>query len=638
MDFDALVLSRIQFGFTIAFHVTFASISIGLAGFLVLLEGLWLRRADDTYQRLYIHWAKVFALVVVFGVISGVVLSYQFGTNWSGFVQATANVLGPLFGYEVLTAFFLQASFLGIMLFGWRLVGPALHFIATCMVAAGTIMSAFWVLAANSWMQSPAGYELRDGVFHATDWIAVIFNPTMPFRFVHTILAAYAATAFILAGVSAYQVLKSRAAKDAAVLLRIALIAAAVLVPVQFIAGHEHGLSVARTQPAKHAAITGHWNSHDTAAPLVLFAWPDQERQTNTSEVTIPEIGSLLATGTWNGPITGLLEWPKQDQPNVAVVFWAFRVMVASGLVMLAVALLCVWPAWRGTLARRRVVLWLLVAMIPAGIVAMLAGWITAEAGRQPFSVYGLLRTSQSVSPVGTRDVIFSLTLFAVTYVTLFGAGLGYLARLATRGASGTPASQSAAATRKKPRKQKPQKTPKTKRASLTSRLLPRRRGQSGEKADAKSGKKPGKSKPEAAVPPDAAPPPAPKPARRTRKKGGTLASRILSRRGQSTPDKAPPPPAEEPRSAPREPELPELERPGTDEILPEQAAPEQTLPDLAVHTPVAESTEPDPPPADAEEAEAPDTDGEPPEAPRFRPYGPPGTSRSTEEDDNGNS
>jgi cytochrome d ubiquinol oxidase subunit I len=439
MDFDALLLSRLQFAFTISFHIIFPSISIGLASFLALLEGLWLRTSDQRYRRLYEFWVKLFAIAFALGVVSGVAMSYQFGTNWSRFAEATGNVLGPLLGYEVLSAFFLEASFLGIMLFGWRLVGPGLHFVATCVVAVGTLISAFWILSANSWMHTPAGFELRDGIFYATDWLEIIFNPSFPYRLAHMVLAAYITTAFLIAGTAAWLLIRRRAQSDAVMMLKMSLGLAAILVPLQIFAGHEHGLSVYRMQPAKHAAIEGHWQSYEGHAPLILFAWPDQETETNLHEFSIPEIGSLLATGSADGTVFGLLEWPREDRPNVAIVFWSFRIMVGIGIIMLLLAPLGAWAAWRGWMARSRILLWPFVLMAPSGIVAVLAGWITAEAGRQPFTVYGLMRTSESVSPVATEQVATSLGLFVFVYLIVFTAGTYYMAKIAAAGPPGAP-------------------------------------------------------------------------------------------------------------------------------------------------------------------------------------------------------
>ena len=434
MELDALLLSRLQFAFTISFHIIFPAFTIGLASYLAVLEGLWLRSGDDKFQRLYDFWVKIFAISFALGVVSGVVMSYQFGTNWSRFSQATGNVLGPLLGYEVLTAFFLEASFLGIMLFGRHLVGPGLHFLATCVVAVGTLISAFWILAANSWMQHPTGHELRDGVFYVVDWWQVIFSPTFPYRFIHMVLAAYLTTAFVVAGVAGYLMLRKRALEESRTMLKMALGLIAVLAPVQLVAGHEHGLSVYRTQPVKLAAIEGHWETWQGKAPLILFGWPDEKTQSNLYEVKIPDIGSLVVTGDADGVITGLKEWPAEDRPNVALVFWSFRIMVGLGLLMILYGLFGAWAAWFARIEKMRWFQALLVPMLPSGFIAVLAGWITAEAGRQPWTVYGLMRTADSLSPISGEQVALSFSVFILVYAVVFTAGVIYIGRIAMAG------------------------------------------------------------------------------------------------------------------------------------------------------------------------------------------------------------
>ena len=434
MELDALLLARLQFAFTISFHIIFPAFTIGLASYLAVLEGLWLRTGNDKFIRLYEYWVKIFAISFALGVVSGIVMSYQFGTNWSRFSELAGNVIGPLLGYEVLTAFFLEASFLGIMLFGRGLVGPGLHFIATCIVAVGTLISAFWILAANSWMQFPTGHELRDGVFYVVDWWAVVFSPTFPYRLVHMVLASYLTTAFVVVGVAAYLMLRRRALEESLTMLRMGLGLIAILAPLQLVAGHEHGLSVYDTQPSKFAAIEGHWQSYQGKAPLILFAWPDQENQRNLYEIKIPEIGSFVATGSWNGAITGLLEFPPEDRPNVAIVFWAFRIMVGVGMAMILFGLVGGLAAWTGWIGRMRWFYPFLVLMLPSGFVAVLAGWIVAEVGRQPYTVYGLLRTADSVSPVSAEQVALSLLVFIIVYAIVFTAGVFYIWRIAAQG------------------------------------------------------------------------------------------------------------------------------------------------------------------------------------------------------------
>ncbi len=479
MEWDALTLSRLQFAFTISFHIIFPSFSIGLASYLAVLEGLWLRSGNDKYLRLYDYWVKIFAITFAMGVVSGIVMSYQFGTNWSAFSQATGNILGPLLGYEVLTAFFLEASFLGIMLFGRHLVGPGLHFIATCIVALGTLVSAFWILAANSWMQYPVGYELRDGVFYATDWLAIIFSPTFPYRLVHMVIAAYLTTAFVVAGVAAILLLRRRALEESATMLKMAFGLIAILAPLQLVAGHEHGLSVYDTQPSKLAAMEGHWETWEGSAPLILFAWPDEASETNLYEIKIPEIGSWIVTGDWDGAITGLKEFAPEDRPNVPLVFWSFRVMVGIGFLMILYGLVGAWASWTGLMERMRTLQVLVVPMLPAGFIAVLAGWITAEAGRQPYTVYGLLRTSESVSPIAAEQVAASLLMFVAVYAVIFPAGVFYMGRIAVEGPVSSkkparkkkPASRKEPARKKAPAKAKSRKTSAKKRTRLSAKL-----------------------------------------------------------------------------------------------------------------------------------------------------------------------
>jgi cytochrome bd ubiquinol oxidase subunit I len=433
-DLDMVLLARIQFAFTIAFHIIFPSFTIGLASYLSVIEGLWLRTGKPVYRELYQFWVKIFAVSFGMGVVSGVVLSFQLGTNWSEFSSATGNVLGPLLGYEVLTAFFLEASFLGIMLFGWNKVGPRLHFAATCIVAVGTLISAFWILAANSWMQTPAGYELRDGVFYATSWVEVIFNPSFPYRFTHMVLAAYLTTSLVVASVAALHLLRGTQPQHARVMMKMAMGFLAIVVPLQIIAGHEHGVNVHEQQPIKLAAMEGHWESHDRDAPLVLFGLPNQRGERNDYMLAVPKIGSLLVTGSFDGAIKGLKEWPAEDRPPVAWVFWAFRVMFAIGILMLFIGWVGSWLIWRDALERQRWFLQLCFLSGPLGFIAVISGWIVAEVGRQPWTVYGLLRTVDSVSPVTLAAVGTSLIVFVFVYSIVFTAGSWYLFKLAWAG------------------------------------------------------------------------------------------------------------------------------------------------------------------------------------------------------------
>jgi cytochrome d ubiquinol oxidase subunit I len=433
MDIDALTLARLQFAFTVSFHIIFPAISIGLASYLAVLEGLWLFTGRAVFLDLFNYWKKIFAVAFGMGVVSGIVMSYQFGTNWSVFSDKAGPVIGPLMGYEVLTAFFLEAGFLGVMLFGLSRVGPRLHFLATLMVALGTFISAFWILSVNSWMQTPAGYALNDvGQFVPADWVAIIFNPSFPYRLVHMLLAAYLSTAFIVGGTGALHLLRDPTLPASRLMFSMAMWMAALVAPLQIVAGDSHGLNTLEHQPAKVAAMEGHFETH-AGAPLILFGWPDMEQERTRYAVEVPRLGSLILTHDWNGTVRGLKEWPREDRPNATIVFWSFRVMVGAGLAMLAVGL------WSVALRARKRLYdqpWLLrtsVALTPVGIVAVLAGWITTEVGRQPYTVYGLLRTAESASPIDAAAVGASLAAFAVVYFAVFGAGAFYMLRLMSK-------------------------------------------------------------------------------------------------------------------------------------------------------------------------------------------------------------
>jgi cytochrome bd ubiquinol oxidase subunit I len=426
---DMLFLARAQFAFTVAFHIIFPAFTIGLASYLAMLEGLWLRTGRDVYLNLYRYWVKIFAISFGMGVVSGVVMSYQFGTNWSLFSEKVGNVLGPLLGYEVMTAFFLEASFLAIMLFGWNKVGRRLHFISTCTVAGGTLISAFWILAANSWMHTPAGYEIRNNIFYATDWLAVIFNPSFPYRLLHMVFAAYLTTAFVVIGVACFQILRSMKTEATVVMLKMGVLFIAIVVPIQLLIGHEHGINVHEQQPIKLAAMEGHWETHQ-GAPLIMFAIPDQEQETNHYELAIPKLGSLVIAHDMNAEIKGLKEWPAEERPPVAVVFWSFRIMVGLAMLMLAFAMFGIWLFRRDQLETTPLFLRLGVLLGPAGFIAVIAGWFTAEVGRQPYTVYGLLRTVDSVSPVTADSVGMSLIVFIFTYIIVFCAGIYYISKL----------------------------------------------------------------------------------------------------------------------------------------------------------------------------------------------------------------
>jgi cytochrome bd ubiquinol oxidase subunit I len=434
IEWDALLLSRLQFAFTIGFHIIFPSFTIGLASFLAVLEGLWLFTRKPHFKNLYLFWVKIFALSFGMGVVSGVVMSYQFGTNWSVFATQVGSVIGPLLGYEVLTAFFLEASFLGIMLFGWTKVGPKLHFFSTCTVAVGTLFSAFWILAANSWMQTPQGFAFAaDGTMIATSFMDVIFNPSLPSRFVHMVLAAFLTTAMVVAGASAFVLLRGAAKPENRTSLRMAVLMMAVVAPLQIMAGHESGIVAGEYQPAKVAAIEGWWTTR-AAQPTILFGWPNQTAERTDAEVGIDGLGSWVSGVDANTPLKGLDAFAPADRPPVFITFWAFRVMVAMGLAMVVLGL---WGAFAwltkrldgATLYQRA-----LVVAAPSGFIAVLAGWIVAEVGRQPYLVYGVLRTADGVSPVAAGSVAISLLLFIVVYAIVFSAGALYILRLIDKG------------------------------------------------------------------------------------------------------------------------------------------------------------------------------------------------------------
>jgi cytochrome bd ubiquinol oxidase subunit I len=430
---DALLLARLQFAFTVSFHIIFPAFTIGLASYLAVLEALWLATGRAAYLAAFNYWKVIFALTFGMGVVSGIVMSYQFGTNWSVFSDKTGPVLGPLLGYEVLSAFFLEAGFLGIMLFGMNRVGRGLHFFATLMVAFGTLLSAFWILSANSWMQTPAGHAVNQaGQFVAVDWWTVVFNPSFPYRLVHMVLAAYLTTAFVVGAVGAWHLLRSAREETARIMLSMAMWMAALVAPLQIVAGDLHGLNTLEHQPAKIAAMEGHFESR-RGQPLILFGLPDMEAETTRYALEVPRLGSFILTHDWDGEVKGLKAWPKSDRPNSAIVFWSFRIMVGLGVLMVALGVWSLWLRLRGRLYDARAFLWLAVAMGPAGFIAVLAGWITTEVGRQPFTVYGLLRTSESVSRIDAPAVGASLLMFIVVYFAVFGAGTVYILRLMSR-------------------------------------------------------------------------------------------------------------------------------------------------------------------------------------------------------------
>lgn len=430
---DAFHLARLQFAFTIAFHIVFPAFSIGLASYLAVLEGLWLWTRRQMFLDAFQFWLRIFAVGFAMGVVSGLVMSYQFGTNWSRFSQRAGPVIGPVMAYEVLTAFFLEAGFLGVMLFGMKKVGPRLHFAATCLVAVGTLISAFWILSVNSWMQTPAGYSIApDGRFMPESWMEIIFNPSFHVRYPHMILAAYLSVAFTVGAVGAWHLLRDQANRQARLMFSMAMWMAAIVAPAQIVMGDLHGLNTLKHQPAKIAAMEGNWEPRD-GAPLVLFGLPDMREERTKWAIEIPHLSSLILTHSWNGRVPGLLEFPREDRPNAAVVFWSFRLMVGIGFLMLGIGAWSLWERWRGRLFENRWLHRAALLMGPSGFVAILSGWVTTEVGRQPYTVYGLMRTSESMSPIGLPGIATSLAVFVVVYFVVFGAGVLILLRMMGR-------------------------------------------------------------------------------------------------------------------------------------------------------------------------------------------------------------
>lgn len=429
-DISALDLARIQFAFTVSFHIIFPAITIGLASYLFVLEALWLKTGREVYKDLYHYWLKIFGVNFGMGVVSGLVMAYQFGTNWSGFSAFAGSVTGPLLTYEVLTAFFLEAGFLGVMMFGWSRVGPGLHLFSTAMVALGTLISATWILASNSWMQTPQGFEILDGVVVPVDWWAIIFNPSFPYRLVHMGIAAFLATALIVGAAGAWHILKGQKTEATRTMLSMAMWMLVVVAPLQAVVGDLHGLNTLKHQPAKLAAIEGHWEHHEGGVPLLLFGLPDMEAETTHFSVGIPHLGSLILTHSWDGRVPALKDFPPEDRPNASIIFWSFRVMVGLGMLMIALGLWSLWLRYRGSLYSHQGFLRMTLWMGPAGVIAILAGWFTTEIGRQPWVVYGIMRTADAVSNHDISSLAASLALFIIVYFFVFGIGISYLMHL----------------------------------------------------------------------------------------------------------------------------------------------------------------------------------------------------------------
>jgi len=438
-NLDPTLLARIQFAFTISFHILFPAFTIGLASWLAVIEWRWLRTGNPIYADVYRMWVKIFAVTFGMGVVTGVVMPFQFGTNWSRFVDAGGNIIGPLLGYEVLTAFFLEATFLGVMLFGWKRVSPKMHFASTVIVAAGTLISAFWILSANSWMQTPQGFRVgQDGLLYPTSWLEIIFNPSFPFRFVHMVTATYLTTAFTVSGIGAYYLWHQRYVQHARVMFGMAMIMAIFVAPMQLLFGDLHGLNTFKHQPAKVAAMEGLWETQ-RGAPLVLFGWPDQEEETTKYALEIPKMSSLILTHDLDGEVKGLKEWPREDRPPAAWVFWSFRIMVGIGMLMIATGVIAIVLYFRKRLFDTRWFQLWCMALTPIGFLAVLAGWFVTEVGRQPWIVQGLMRTSDATSPVPGTSIAISLTAFVIIYIFVFGAGSYYILKLIGKGPEGEP-------------------------------------------------------------------------------------------------------------------------------------------------------------------------------------------------------
>jgi cytochrome d ubiquinol oxidase subunit I len=434
MHLDPLLLSRLQFAWLIAWHFLLPAFTIGLASFIAVLEGLHFATGREIYFRISTFWIRIFAVSFGMGVVSGISLPFQLGTNWSRYSDDVSNILSPLFAYEGIMAFFLEAAFLGVLLFGRKLVPRWAHFVAALMVAFGTLLSSFWILAANSWMQTPVGYEIVDGRFMPKNWLQIVFSPSFPYRFAHTVNAVYITTGFLVVGVASYYLRRGRFVEEARTMLSMTLWLLTVLVPLQIFLGDAHGLNTLEHQPAKLAAIEALWDT-ESRVPLELFAVPDDQAATNHYEISVPVLGSLILTHDPNGTVRGLKDFPADQRPPVAIPFFGFRIMVGIGLLMLALVALSWWLRWKGRLFEAGWFLRLCTLASPLGFFAVLAGWATTEVGRQPWTVYGLLRTADSVSPSLTgADVALSLAAYSLVYILVFSAGIAVIVRIVRRG------------------------------------------------------------------------------------------------------------------------------------------------------------------------------------------------------------
>ena len=434
MSLDPVFLSRLQFAWVVGWHILLPAFTVGLASFIAVLEGLHLFLRRPVFLALSQFWLRIFAISFGMGVVTGIVMPFQFGTNWSRYSDISANIISPLLAYEGLTAFFLEAAFLGVLMFGRKLVPPAMHFVAALLVAAGTLFSSFWILATNSWMQTPVGYQIIDGRFFPIDWSAIVFSPSFPYRLAHTVSAFYVTTAFVVLGVAAYTIRRARFLEEGRVMLRLALGFLIIFVPLQMIIGDLHGLNTARYQPAKLAAIEGLWET-GRGVPASIIGWPDMQAERNDAELAIPRLGSLYLTHSWDGEVKGLKDFPADQRPPVVIVYFAFRIMVGVALLMLTIVAIGIVLVWRKRVDTSGRYLLACQWATPLGFIAVIAGWTTTEVGRQPWTIYGLLRTADSVTPSLTgSDVLISLLLYMVVYLLMYPTGLLFMVRTVRSG------------------------------------------------------------------------------------------------------------------------------------------------------------------------------------------------------------
>jgi cytochrome bd ubiquinol oxidase subunit I len=447
---DPVLLSRIQFAWVIGWHILLPAFTVGLASFIAFLEGAFALTKRPIFIDLSQFWLRIFAISFGMGVVTGIVMPFQFGTNWSRFADDAGNVISPLLAYEGLTAFFLEATFLGVLLFGRKLVPPFMHFIAALLVAVGTLSSSFWILATNSWMQTPVGHEIIDGRFFPKDWLEIVFSPSFPYRLAHTVSAFFVTTAFVVLGVGAYTLRRGQAVEQGRLMLRLALWFLAIFVPTQIVLGDLHGLNTLVYQPAKLAAIEGLWDG-GRGVPASIIGWPDAAAERNLGEIAIPRLGSLYLTHTWDGAVKGLKDFPADQRPPVAIVYFTFRIMVGIALLMLAVVAAGLLLMARGRLDQSVWYLRLCQLTSSLGFIAVIAGWTTTEVGRQPWTVYGLLRTADSVSPsLAGSDVVLSLLLYVAVYLVIYPVGLFAMLRVVWRGPAASDATEPIAGGRSK--------------------------------------------------------------------------------------------------------------------------------------------------------------------------------------------